>query len=36
MALTTLDPKTALVIVDLQKGIVSYAAAHSVDEVVRA
>jgi nicotinamidase-related amidase len=34
MALTTLDPKTALIVVDLQKGIVSYPTVHPVDEVV--
>jgi nicotinamidase-related amidase len=35
MAVTTLDPRTALIVVDLQKGIVAYAAAHSVDAVVQ-
>lgn len=35
MALTTLDEKTALIVVDLQKGIVSYPAVHPVHEVVR-
>ena len=34
MALTALDPKTALIIVDLQKGIVGYPVAHSIDGVV--
>jgi hypothetical protein len=34
MAATTLDPKTALVVVDLQKGVVGRATAHPVDEVV--
>lgn len=35
MALTTLDPKPALVVVDLQKGIVSSHAEPSVDGVVK-
>lgn len=35
MAVTTLDPKTALVVIDLQKSIVSLHAVHPVDEVVR-
>lgn len=35
MALTTLDKKTALVLVDLQSGIVSAATAHPVGEVLR-
>ena len=35
MAATTLDPKTALVVIDLQKGILAFATAHSVDEVVK-
>jgi nicotinamidase-related amidase len=34
MALTTLDPRTALIVVDLQKGIVAYPTAHPIDEVV--
>jgi nicotinamidase-related amidase len=34
MALTTLDPKTALIVIDLQKGIVAYPAAHPIGEVV--
>lgn len=34
MAATTLDPKTALIIIDLQKGIVSLPTAHPADEVV--
>jgi nicotinamidase-related amidase len=34
MALTTLDPKPALVVIDLQKGIMTIPAAHPVDEVV--
>lgn len=34
MALTTLDPDTALIVVDLQKGIVSLPLAHSIDAVV--
>jgi len=35
LALTTLDPKTALVVIDLQKGIVSLPTAHPVDEVIK-
>jgi nicotinamidase-related amidase len=34
MALTTLDLKTALVIIDLQKGIVSLPTAHPIAEVI--
>ena len=34
MALTMLDPKTALIIVDLQKGIVGFPAVHPVADVV--
>lgn len=34
MALTALDPNTALIIVDLQKGIVGRAVAHPVDHVI--
>ncbi|MGH8779879.1 isochorismatase family protein [Paraburkholderia sp.] len=34
MAVTTLDPKTALVVIDLQKGIVSMPVAHPVEEIV--
>lgn len=34
MALTTLDPNTALIVVDLQKGIVAIPSAHSIGEVV--
>jgi nicotinamidase-related amidase/MFS family permease len=35
MALTTIDPKAALVVIDLQKGILSIPAAHPVEDVVR-
>ncbi len=35
MALTTLDPKTALVVIDLQKGIVAFGADRGSAEVVR-
>lgn len=35
MTLTTLDPKTALIVVDLQKGIVSYPTVHPVVDVVK-
>jgi nicotinamidase-related amidase len=34
MAVTTLDPNTALIIIDLQKGIVSMPTAHPVSDVV--
>lgn len=34
MPLTTLDPKTALIIVDLQKGIVSYPVVHPIGPVI--
>jgi nicotinamidase-related amidase len=35
MAVTTLDPKIALVVIDLQCGILRFPTAHPVDEVVR-
>jgi nicotinamidase-related amidase len=35
MAISPLDPKTALIIIDLQKGIVSYPTAHPIGEVVK-
>lgn len=35
MPITTLDPKTALIIIDLQKGIVSYTTTPPVNEVVK-
>ena len=35
MALTTLDPMTALIVIDLQKGIVGVPTAHPIDEVVK-
>ena len=35
MAVTTLDQKTALIVIDLQKGIVALATAHSIAEVVK-
>ena len=35
MALTTLDPNTALIVIDLQKGIVSLPTAHPVAGVVQ-
>jgi nicotinamidase-related amidase len=34
MPLTTLDPKTALVVIDLQKGIVGLTTVHPLDEIV--
>lgn len=35
MAITALDPKVALILIDLQKGIVAYPTAHPADKVVR-
>jgi nicotinamidase-related amidase len=35
MAVTTLDPKTALIVIDLQKGIVSLPTVHPMAEVVQ-
>ncbi|MGB8353580.1 MAG: isochorismatase family protein [Chthoniobacteraceae bacterium] len=35
MAITTLDPKTALIIIDLQRGIVTFPTAHPVEGVVK-
>ena len=35
MPITQLDAKTALIVIDLQKGIVSLPTAHPIDEVVR-
>lgn len=35
MALTTLDPTTALLVIDLQKGIVSLPTAHPVAEIIK-
>ena len=35
MALTVLDPNTALIVVDLQKGIVAMPLAHPIDGVIR-
>ena len=34
MALTALDPKTALIVIDLQKGIVGYPVAHPIEGVI--
>jgi nicotinamidase-related amidase len=34
MTATTLDPTTALILIDLQKGITAFAAEHGVDEVL--
>jgi nicotinamidase-related amidase len=34
MAATTLDPTTALIMIDLQKGITAFAADHGMDEVL--
>ena len=35
MAVTKLDPKTALVVIDLQKGIMALPTAHPTDKVVK-
>lgn len=35
MPVTTLDPKTALIVIDLQNGIVALPAAHPIGEVVK-
>ena len=35
MAITALDANTALIVIDLQKGIVSYPVAHPVGEIIR-
>ncbi|MGC2629587.1 MAG: isochorismatase family cysteine hydrolase, partial [Rhodomicrobium sp.] len=35
MTVTTLDPKTALVVIDLQKGIAGRSTAHPMGEVVK-
>ncbi|VFU10824.1 isochorismatase family protein [Methylocella tundrae] len=35
MALTTLDPNTALIIVDLQNGVIGLLASHTIGEVIR-
>jgi nicotinamidase-related amidase len=35
MALTTLDTKTALVVIDLQQGIVALPTAHPTGEIVK-
>ena len=35
MSITILDPKTALIVVDLQKGIVALPMAHPADDVLR-
>ncbi len=35
MAVTTLDPKTAFIVIDLQNGILTLPAVHPVDEVVQ-
>lgn len=35
MALTTLDPKTALIVIDLQRGVVTAPTVHPVAEVVQ-
>ena len=34
MTVTTLDPNTALIVIDLQKGIVAYPTVHPIGEVV--
>jgi nicotinamidase-related amidase len=35
MALTALDPNTALIVIDLQSGIVAYPTVHPIGEVVK-
>jgi nicotinamidase-related amidase len=35
MAVTTLDPKTALIVIDLQAGIVAYPTVHPIGDVVK-
>jgi nicotinamidase-related amidase len=35
MTISILDPKTALIVIDLQKGIVSLPTVHPIDEVVK-
>jgi hypothetical protein len=34
MAVTTIDPKSALIVIDLQKGLVSLPAVHSIAEII--
>ncbi|HVC36044.1 MAG TPA: isochorismatase family protein [Candidatus Dormibacteraeota bacterium] len=34
MALSTIDPKTALVVIDMQKGITSLPTAHPMDDII--
>jgi len=35
MPVTTLDPKTALILIDLQNGIVAYPTVHTIDGVIQ-
>ena len=35
MAATTLDPKTALIVIDLQKGVVSLSSVHPISDIVQ-
>jgi nicotinamidase-related amidase len=35
MTVTTLDPQTALIVIDLQKGIVAYPVAHPIGDIVQ-
>ena len=35
MPVTTLDQKTALIVIDLQKGIVQYPTVHPIAEVIK-
>jgi len=35
MAITPLDQKAALIILELEKGIVSYPAVHPIDDLVK-
>ena len=35
MPISTIDPKTALIVIDLQKGIVPYPTAHPIEQILR-
>jgi nicotinamidase-related amidase len=35
MPVSTIDPKTALIVIDLQKGIVAYPTAHPIEQIVQ-
>jgi nicotinamidase-related amidase len=34
MPISTIDPKTALIVIDLQKGVVTYPTAHPIDQIL--